>query len=190
VRRLLLAGAALLLSACASEASRDASRFQSDWERNNEGRLVREASERTEVTPPPYPRAANLAQFAESGGFRFYVDRASISVGSDRIVRYALLARSPSGVDNVSYEGLNCEAGEYRTYALGHSDGTWLSRPGAWRSLSGSRVQPWRKELAKNYFCPLEAPIESAEEGVRALARGGNPRATTDLTGGVPSGPK
>jgi hypothetical protein len=171
--KIALLGVAALLAACSSSTAH----MKSDWERQNEGRLARDESGSGSPVEnlPPFPRAENLAEFSAGGAsdFRFFVDRTSLGVSKDRIVRYVLVARSPSGVDNVSYEGINCREAEYRIYAVGRSDGTWASRPGEWRPITRENVQRWHNALRDEYFCPSGIAIENAADGVRALQRGG-----------------
>jgi hypothetical protein len=175
LRKIALLGAAALLAACSSGTGH----MKSDWERQNEGRLARDegGSGSPLENLPPFPRGENLAEFSGGGAgdFRFFVDRTSLSVSKDRIVRYVLVARSPSGVDNVTYEGINCREAEYRIYAVGRADGTWASRPGEWRPIARENVQRWHSALRDEYFCPSGIPIENAADGVRALQRGGRP---------------
>lgn len=144
----------------------------SDWERANQDRLEREAGRESAVAFPVYPRAAGLAEFSVpgAGGFRFYVDRSSLSVTEDRLVRYTLVVRSPEGVESASYEGLRCASGELRIYALGRA-GAWQPSAGGWRPLA----QRWHVVLAREYFCPQAVPIRDAPEGLRALEQGGHP---------------
>jgi hypothetical protein len=167
-------GVALLLAALAACGTKGPSEL-SDWEKQNEGTLRRDQGA---VAPelPAYPANERLVSFFVSSAsqFKFYVDRASVSVGRDRIVRYTLVARSASGAENISYEGMNCMAGEYIVYAVG-VQGSWLSRPGEWRPIEPRSVQRWHNALQREYFCPNNIPISSAEEGARALALGGHP---------------
>jgi hypothetical protein len=146
---------------------------QSDWERAN--RKAEPVEE--QPTPPAYPTAANLLEFGvlEAGGFRFFVDSATLGVGKDGVVRYALVARSRDGVQNVTYEGLRCATAEYRVYAYGRADGSWSASRSGWRPLEGSSAQRWRTTLYREYFCPQKEPIRDAAEGVRALEQGGHP---------------
>lgn len=183
MRAFLAACVVALLSACAG----DSSRMKSDWESKNEGRLVKEAADaQAAPAPPPYPRRENLLEFfvSSASDFRFFVDRASISV-KDRVVRYTLVARSANGVDNVSYEGINCPAHEYQVYALGRSDGSWLSRPGPWREIEPRSVQRWRNALYSEFFCPNRVAIADAAEGIRALQRGAHPLSTSPASNGI-----
>jgi len=155
--------AVLLLAGCGSSPQ-----GQSDWERQN--LKEREWTEDL-AAPPAYPRTGALLEFFVSARseFRFFIDGASISPGADGVVRYVLVARSPAGVENVSYEGIRCATGEYRRYAVGRADASWSGRPGAWRPIEGGGLQPWHRVLQREYFCPQSVPIRDAAEGVRAL---------------------
>jgi hypothetical protein len=158
----------LLLAACGASGPR------SDWERVNEEKLPAAAQER-EVVPRPPSQRGELIEFfvAATSEFRFFVDAASLSVGSDGIVRYVLVARSSAGAENVSFEGMRCATREVRIYALGR-DGAWVGRETDWRAIQPRSVQRWHNELYREYFCPQREPIASAAEGVQALRTGGN----------------
>jgi hypothetical protein len=170
-----------LLAACASRSQTD----KSDWEMQNEGRLVKEAAE-TSPDLPAYPRRGNLIEFfvSSASDFRFFIDRTSLSVKGS-IVRYTLVARSPSGVENVSYEGINCPASEYQVYALGHADGTWLNRPGPWRAIEPRSVQRWHNALHREFFCPNRVAIVDVAAGIQALEQGANPLSAAPNSKGV-----
>ena len=164
--------ACLALVACAQPGP-----IESDWQRAQQAQNWHE----NRVTLPSYPKRSDLLRFDVGRGteFRFFVDAASVSVGSDGVVRYVLVARSPQGAENVSFEGLRCRDGEYRIYATGRSDRGWVEAHGAhWRPVEQS-AGSWHRTLADDFFCPGKSPIRSAAEGVDALERGGNPRADT-----------
>jgi hypothetical protein len=163
--------AALSLSLCLLVAGCDSTPLKSDWEREHEARLP---PPEEAVALPSYPKGDQLIEFlvAATSEFRFFIDAASISVGADGVVRYVLIARSPTGVDNVSFEGMRCKSAEVRIYALGR-DGAWAGNPGEWRTIEPRTVQRWHNALYGEYFCPRKEPISSAREGVEALRRGG-----------------
>jgi hypothetical protein len=169
---MLVAG---LIGAC----SADTSGMKSDWELENAARLAQEEQATLGVALPPYPRNDDLVEFPVNAArqFRFFVDRASISLAGERIVRYVVVARSPSGAETVSFEGMNCSNGEYTVYAAGTQDRRWLGRSPQWRAIESKRTQAWRNALQREYFCPSRTPIASEAEGVRALEEGGHPRA-------------
>jgi len=144
----------------------------SDWERAQQEKNWKEGK----VVLPPYPKPGNLISFAVSAttDFKFFIDSASLSVGDDGVVRYTVVARSASGVDNVSYEGIHCRDGTYKVYAFGQSNGTWRRNPLAqWRPVEAGSVMLWRQVLRNNYFCPQNLRIRDATEGLAALKRGG-----------------
>ena len=175
-----------LLAACGSRSQTD----KSDWETQHQGQLVREAADAAPApAPPPYPRRENLVAFfvRAASDVRFFIDRSSIGV-KDRVVRYVLVARSPSGVDNVSFEAINCVAGEYQVYARGRSDGTWASRPGGWQKISPRSVQRWHNALYAEFFCPAGVAIADAADGVRALELGAHPWSASPNSKGVVGG--
>jgi hypothetical protein len=127
-----------------------------------------------ELKLPAWPRNEDLLEFTVSNApsFRFFIDAASVSVGADRVVRYTLVARSASGVANVSYEGIRCETGSYKVFAFGN-DGRWSVRQSEWRDLATVR---WLQELRASYFCVNRTgAIQSAKEGVDALRKGSGP---------------
>jgi hypothetical protein len=160
--------------ACALGAAGAAAQVRSDWERENEDRL-KQAQE--EVVPPPPLERARLVEMklpaAAETDFRFFVDASSVSVGPDRIVRYVLVARSASGVENVTYEGIRCPA-EYRIYAVARADGSWGGRASEWRPIPRD-ARASQSTLSRQYFCPARQAILSAEEGRKALAAGAHP---------------
>jgi hypothetical protein len=126
---------------------------------------------------PPYPKQGDLIPIyvGATRPFAFFVDRASVSVGQDRIVRYTLMARSLSGAVNVSYEGIRCQSYESRTYAFGRTDGTWVqSRNQQWIPYSRYETDH-HLILADDFFCSVRG-AKTAEEAVQALVRGNGPR--------------
>jgi len=135
------------------------------------------------VTLPTYPTEADLVGFfvSAANAFDFFIDAKSLSIDGG-IIRYTLIARSPEGVDNVSYEAIRCSSDEYRIYAIGHSDRSWVKRTTPWRPITPKSVQRWRNALLRDYFCPNRLPILTVEEGIDALQRGRHPH--TDHSSG------
>ena len=152
-------------------------RPKSNWELEQEQRNPVESP----VALPALPRDADLIEFYVSNmvSFRFFIDAASLSVGPDRVVRYTLVARSPSGIANVSHEGIRCADLSYRIYAYGQ-DGRWAAaRNAEWREIEPKTVQRWHNELRLRFFCIGRAAILSAADGLEALRHGGLPGSAT-----------
>jgi len=144
---------------------------------------ARSRSADAKVPPPSYPKPEDYLPFQVSAitPFQFFVDAKSLSVGTDGVVYYTLIAKSENGASNISFEGMRCADSQYRIYAFGKSDNTWAeARYAEWRAIKSDPRNGQRAVLYRNFFCPYASPIADAEEGVRALERGSNPRAGTD----------
>jgi CNP1-like family protein len=127
---------------------------------------------------PAYPADADLVRFyvSPTSPFEFFVDSKSLSVGKDGVVRYTLVARSPSGALNVSYEGIRCESRERKLYAFGHADRTWAqARSADWARIPSRRTFPNNQQavLADEFFCVQGVHVDSPDVAVRALTRAG-----------------
>jgi hypothetical protein len=84
----------------------------------------------------------------------YTIDAKSLSVGSDGVVRYTIVTKSPGGAKNVSYEGIRCQSKEKKLYAFGHADGSWgRSRNDNWEPIKSDRISPQQVALASDYFC-------------------------------------
>ncbi|MCL2022237.1 MAG: CNP1-like family protein [Betaproteobacteria bacterium] len=127
---------------------------------------------------PPYPRDEDFYSFYVSAPAvnRFYVDTANISLGSDGVVRYALLIISPAGVRNVSYEGMRCQSRERRTYALGRPDNRWtVARGSLWVPVREATTNRHHAALFLDFFCPDGIMATRLEDVARAIRKQGEP---------------
>jgi CNP1-like family len=134
---------------------------------------------------PAPPKTEDLLEFdpGRPATLRFYIDPASLSVGTDAIVRFTVVVRGEGTASNVSYEAIRCKTRERKVYAYGRADGTWSAvRAPLWTTISGLTSDGHRFVLYENYFCPSRQIIASAREGVEALRRAGHPRASDLLT--------
>lgn len=132
-----------------------------------------EAARAEEQVPlPAFPKDGDLIEFYVSAATanHFYVDGATLAVGKDGVVRYALVVKTSGGATNVGYEGIRCNTGEYRLYATGRADGTWARvRAGTWRPIENKSVNRHHAALNRDIFCPVGLPVANAEEGRKAL---------------------
>jgi len=130
------------------------------------------------VKLPAFPKSEDLVKFdiGPATSFQFFIDAKSLSIGQDGVIRYTLVARSASGAENVSYEGMRCQPGVYRVYAFGHRDGSWRERPSDWKELDAHKAQRVHISLRREFFCPHDVSIRSPEEGLDALRRGLHPK--------------
>lgn len=127
------------------------------------------------VALPAAPAEASLRTFFVSAASpnRFFVDEASLSVGTDGVVRYVLVVRTPGGAENVTFEGIRCATGERRIYAIGRADGQWTSARGSqWEPIGDNAYNSPRAALASQHFCDGRIAPRSREAALRGLREG------------------
>ena len=131
--------------------------------------------EEVQASLPPAPKPEGLIPIDVGSGARFtyLVDTPSVEVGQDGVVRYTLLARSPSGAENVTFEGLRCENGDHKLYAFGRKSGEWAKNPRSqWTPIRARALNNPQSALFFHYLCPaLDKPRTT--EVVRQLLRTG-----------------
>jgi hypothetical protein len=109
-----------------------------------------------EAPPPPSYQKDGLITIAmqSSGSLIFGVDPDTLSIGSDGVVRYVMVAYNPAGSINGLYEGLRCETGEVKTYARSSELGHWTVVPQPkWRLVESSPSNRHTLALAKQGVC-------------------------------------
>ncbi len=130
---------------------------------------------------PPYPQEADLLPFQlrRNSDNRFFVDRSSISIGADRLIRYSTVVKSPSGATSTSYEAMRCKTSEYRIYAFGVAGGWTTSRNSQWQQIPRA-AGDFRYTLYKDYFCDSEAIAGHSEKALIANLTGNRLKSPPD----------
>jgi hypothetical protein len=165
----LFRSASLLLAATLVSATAFA-----DFEEDYESKQWQEI----EVQLPAAPKQETLLPFYVSAATenRFFIDGATLSVGSDGVVRYVLLVLTPQGVRNVTYEGMRCLTRERRIYASGRQDGSWSkARKNEWVRIQDAYANRQHAALFLEYFCPVGNIVQDAAEARNALIKGVHP---------------
>lgn len=124
---------------------------------------------------PSFPREDDYTEFTidRATRYRFFVDISSVRVDTDGVVRYAVVARSSSGVENISFEGIRCQTREFTIYAFGSPDQTWSQvRNRKWARIEKSRDNDHRYSLLRYYLCTDGSPRKNVGEAIQALQRG------------------
>ena len=124
------------------------------------------------VQLPSMPNRTSLIPFyvSPTATQSFSIAPDTVSVGSDGVVRYVIVARSESGADNTSYDGLRCASLEYKSYAFGHADGSWArARRTDWIKLTGNAANRQHAALAESYFCDGNMVAGQATDIVKRL---------------------
>jgi hypothetical protein len=124
-----------------------------------------------DVPPPPAFRLQGLIPLDLPGStLRFGVDATSVTLGADGIVRYVVVASSPTGTVNAMYEGLRCGTAEVKTYARHNPDSGWapVESP-QWRPLHGNSQSRHSLIIARTGACVGQGPNRSAATIVKDL---------------------
>lgn len=111
-----------------------------------------------EVDVPPPPAFSNdrlipvdMPAFVT---LKFGVDPATLTVTSDGVVRYVMVAANASGASNAMYEGIRCSTGEFKTYARFSAAGQWsLVNDPQWRPLRDNNTSKHALALARQGAC-------------------------------------
>jgi hypothetical protein len=139
------------------------------------------------VEPPPWaevmqapPAAFNLDKLIPvanptRSNLSYSVAPDTVSVGSDKVVRYVIVAKSPRGAMNVLYEGVRCDTREVKAYA------SWRLDSG-WRELSDAQWQELRNAnsrhahtMSNDAFCDVRIVYGSADDIVQRLRKASKP---------------
>ena len=117
-------------------------------------------------TLPPLPQDANLLPFEVSGNtpLHFAVDRNSLTVGTDGVVRFTVVVTSPSGARNVIYEGIRCDTYEWRQYAGLNADHDGWDKTVAtdFARIENGALNAYQSVLYQDYMCANKMPTGKA----------------------------
>lgn len=139
---------------------------------------ARTKSVETPVVLPSAPSDLLKVHITAGGTLQFFVDRASISVQPGQIVRYTLVAKTPDGPSNVSYESINCALRQWKLHAIWDaSSKRWSTAVGNdWQRIPENGATRVHSTLFNDDFCRDRVvngtPAEMAqriEQGLRAL---------------------
>ena len=126
----------------------------------------------TEVPAPPKfdPGKLVAIDMPPYVSMKFGVDPATLAVTPDGIVRYVVVAVSPSGSVSAFFEGLRCATGEVKSYARANDAGIWtLVKEPEWRGLNDKQPSKHALALARQGVCEGNTAVGSAAEIVRRL---------------------
>lgn len=84
----------------------------------------------------------------------FFIDPKSLTLGTDGVIRYTLVAQSRAGASSISYEGIRCTTFEKKLYAFGRADGSWSrAKQDEWQPIFKNGANRQHVTLVQDYFC-------------------------------------
>jgi len=126
----------------------------------------------TEVPAPPRfnPKQRVSIEMPPYVSMKFGIDPATLAVTPDGIVRYVMVAVSPSGTVNAFYEGIRCATGEVKSYARANDSGVWtIVKAPEWRRLNDNQPSRHALALAQQGACEGNTSANSATDILRKL---------------------
>ncbi|TXT38292.1 MAG: hypothetical protein FD135_2984 [Comamonadaceae bacterium] len=104
---------------------------------------------------------------------KFGIDPATLSISSDGIVRYVMVAQNASGSVNAMFEGLRCATGQVKTYARASSSGAWsVVKDPQWRDLGDNLPSKHAMALVQQGVCEGRTVAgRTAQDLIRVLKR-------------------
>ncbi|MDR3158557.1 MAG: CNP1-like family protein [Zoogloeaceae bacterium] len=139
----------------------------------------REAWKENPIELPAYPESQDFYSFHVSAAAsnRFFIDIKNVSIGNDGVMRYTLMIVSPSGIKNISREGMRCQSREKRTYAMGRIQArTWsLARGSRWTRIRNETANRHHAALFQDFFCPNGLIAKDVKSIQRAVEKEGEP---------------
>jgi len=144
------------------------------------GLLDDESWQEGPVPPPPAFSLDRLLRFEvnPNSALVYGIDPQTLSISrEDRVVRYVVVATSPTGVRNAFYEGIRCATGEVRTYAR-HSGQQWvMASDPPWQPMV-TRSSRHALQLARQGACDSAGTPLRVEDVLRALRQPAAQRAS------------
>jgi CNP1-like family len=126
----------------------------------------------SDAPAPPAFDLKRLVPFevSTSSPMKWGFDPETMKITPDGIVRYVVVAQSPSGVVNAMYEAVRCTTGEWKTYARHNKDSGWsMATDPQWRPLRGYQSSNHAMRLAQQGMCTGGAPAQSVRQVVRSV---------------------
>jgi len=126
-----------------------------------------------EVEAPPAPAFSTQGLIpldTPRSTLRFGVAPDTVALASDGIVRYVVVATSPSGAVNAMYEGIRCNTGEYKVYARHNPGGGWvIAKDPQWQPLQAAPMPRHALAIARTGACVGHGTAISAAKIVSDL---------------------
>jgi hypothetical protein len=106
---------------------------------------------------PPIPTVNNLIRVDSASlgtSYEYFIDGASILLGTDGVTRYTVVLQSDSGTRNVYFEGIRCETMQTRTYAYATPRGGFKPLASStWKDVRALGPFAYRLLLAEKFMC-------------------------------------
>jgi len=114
--------------------------------------------------PTKPPNTANLIPFhvSQHSVFTFAIDPDSIRLDPDGVTRYVLVITSPSGSQQVNFEGIRCETFQFALYATLNNSAIWqANQRKTWTDIKNNEANRYHGALAQGAFCNNKSQVKN-----------------------------
>ena len=114
--------------------------------------------------PTKPPTTANLIPFhvSQHSVFKFAIDPDSIRLDPDGVTRYVLVITSPSGGQQVNFEGIRCETFQFALYATLNTNSIWqANQRKTWTDIKNNEANRYHGALAQGAFCNNKSQVKN-----------------------------
>ena len=122
-----------------------------------------------EISAPPVFKTDRLVylEMPRHVSVKVGLDPETLSIANDGIVRYVMVATSPSGNINATYEGIRCLTGEVKTYARYGTAARWspMINP-QWKPLNGNQPSMHALAFARQGACDGRAASGQSPQAI------------------------
>lgn len=110
----------------------------------------------SESVLPVAPSAENLTVLVSDrfqDEYEYVIDRNSVSLQSDKVFRYTVVIRTPTGISNGFYEGIHCKTRQFKTYGILTQSGFLTTTNITWQPIPLSGLAIHRAVLLDEFVC-------------------------------------
>ena len=111
----------------------------------------------------------------------FGIDTTSIQLGSDKVMRYVMAIKNPSGTQQIKYEGIRCDTVEYKVFGHVNPEGKWVLEGTDWKPIPKGGYNQYQATLAWEGFCSGNGPNYNTADVLRQLPFTQVPWTTTPI---------
>jgi hypothetical protein len=161
---------AILLSACGSD--------QMESGLDPFAPMVFKEGKTTLPQNPPNKATTIPFYVSQTTIFQFAIDTDSILIASDGVTRYIVVITSPSGSQQIQYEGIRCDSYQWRLYG-NYDNNKWRENPlSTWADIKSKVPNRYQAALASGALCNFN----NQEKNLSAVLKSLNPNSFTGDT--------
>ena len=122
--------------------------------------------------PTQLPEEKNLRPFRTGPDtvLTFLLDTTSLKIGSEKVIRYVIVIKNPSGSSSIKYEGIRCDTFEYKPLGIVGIDNKWVATPSSqWKPIPNQGYNQYQATLGRSGLCTGDTPNTNLKQDILTL---------------------